>query len=293
MSWRERPYNQDDQDSGYYPRPLGEMKSWVGGGFPKPGPALTFLLVSNSVLFFLCLFTGRGESPIIEWGSMTVDSAIYRFQFWRLLTYSYLHSPYTIRHILFNMLVLYMFGGLLERRWGTGKFFIFYTVGSIAACALFVPLTMAGILPPHDYLIGASGGVLATIGACAALMPDLKMFFCIPIRPFCAILVILYTWDAFVDGSGGDACHLAGLAFGVYFGYRGNRWFNIVDNWGTKRAQAKWEAERQSAVRLEQDVDRILEKVRRDGIQSLTRREKQTLETATKSRQQSGHARHH
>jgi len=52
--------------------------------------------------------------------------------------------------------------------------------------------------------------------------------------------------------------------------------------WKQKRAEGRWRAARQAEAELQQKVDAILDKVKRDGIGSLSSREKKMLEAATK-----------
>lgn len=55
--------------------------------------------------------------------------------------------------------------------------------------------------------------------------------------------------------------------------------------WREKTKHAGWEAKRRDMLQLEEHVDRILDKVRDQGIGALTRREKKLLEEATKRKQ--------
>lgn len=51
----------------------------------------------------------------------------------QIITYLFIHSPSTPLHVLFNMFTLWMFGGLLERIWGSKRFFAFYFICGIGA----------------------------------------------------------------------------------------------------------------------------------------------------------------
>ncbi len=52
--------------------------------------------------------------------------------------------------------------------------------------------------------------------------------------------------------------------------------------WKQRRIEGRWRDERRKAQHLQDQVDAILEKVKRDGINSLSNREKKMLEEATK-----------
>jgi membrane associated rhomboid family serine protease len=295
VSWRDRPYSSTDNDPWTQPggQP-GGWRSWLGG-LPSPGKAVKLILLANLGLFVLCQATGRGDSPVYTWLGMQTDLVLHG-QVWRLFTFTYLHDQHTITHILFNMLGLYFLGAPLEQRWGSWRFFAFYTVGGFIAVALYLVLSTVGFLSPYAQLVGASGGVLATLGACAVLFPDftiILIFFPVPIRVAAVLLFLLYVFNVWNRGcnAGGDACHLAGLAFGILWGFRGN----VISRWWSsrklRRQQGTWEAKRREMLSLEQQVDQILEKIRREGINSLTRHEKHLLEEATR-RQQEADRRH-
>lgn len=51
----------------------------------------------------------------------------------QVLTYLFVHDPSSPAHVFFNMFTLWMFGSLLERIWGSKRFFIFYFVCGIGA----------------------------------------------------------------------------------------------------------------------------------------------------------------
>lgn len=291
MSWRDRPYSSTDNDWGTRPGsgPGGGWRSWLGG-LPSPGKAVKWLLIANIAVFVLCQITGGARSPLYTSLAMRTDLVL-DGQVWRLFTFTYLHDQGGLLHIFFNMLGLYFLGVPLERHCGAKLFFVFYTLGGFVAVLLYVGMTTIGPLEPFVPLVGASGGVLAVLGACAVLFPQFRIilyFFPVPIRVAALILVLLYTFNLWSRGAnaGGDACHLAGLAFGVVWGYRGH----VVTRWwharADRRRQGSWEAQRREMQNLEEEVDHILDKVRREGINSLTRREKQLLETATRLQQE-------
>lgn len=60
------------------------------------------------------------------------------FKFWQPLTHMFMHGMGSIRHILFNMLGLFMFGSALEDRWGARKFLFFYISCGLGAALLHI-----------------------------------------------------------------------------------------------------------------------------------------------------------
>ena len=290
MSWRDRPYSSTDNDAWTQPGGGGGgWRSWLGG-MPSPGKAVKWVVIANVAVFIICQITGGARSPLYTSLYMRTDLVL-DGQVWRLFTFTYLHDQGGLMHVFFNMLGLYFLGVPLERHWGAKPFFVFYTLGGFVAVLLYVGMTTIGPLAPDVPLVGASGGVLAVLGACAVLFPQFRIilyFFPVPIRTAALIFALLYGFNLWSRGAnaGGDACHLAGLAFGIVWGYRGH----IVTRWWQGRTdhrrQGSWEAQRRTMQDLEDEVDQILDKVRREGINSLTRREKELLETATRLQQE-------
>lgn len=292
MSWQDRPYASGGERGG---GGGGGMRSWFGG-LPSPGKAVKWIAVANIGMFLLCQFSGREASPFYEWLCMKTPLVL-KGQVWRIFTFTYLHDQGGLFHVFVNMLGLYFLGMPLERHWGGKRFFVFYTLGGLAAVCLYFTMTVSGWLPQRDAfgrmvsLVGASGGVLAVLGACAVLFPQFRIImvlFPVPIRTAALILVVLYTFNLINQGSnaGGDACHLAGLAFGVAWGYRGHLWSHRWGQWRANMKRGAWDARHQEQHALDGEVDQILEKVQNQGINSLTRLEKRKLQAATKLHQE-------
>ena len=88
-----------------------------------------------NVLFYLATmyFDGNGGIPLAySLGAFYFDSQFFRV--WQPITYMFMHGG--LAHIFFNMFALYMFGGVLENKWGAKKFIIFYLVTGLGALAL-------------------------------------------------------------------------------------------------------------------------------------------------------------
>ena len=227
MSWQERDYAREPTRGGH-----GGLGSWLGG-MPSAPKAVKGIIVANVVLFVLCLLTGGDQGFVFGLTAMQT-TAVLHGEVWRLVTCTYMHDPDMIWHILFNMLGLYLLGPHLERHWGARRFFIFYTAAGLAAVLLYFLLSVLQWFNPDHILIGASGGVLAVVGACAVLFPRIQLivlFFPMPIRTFVLVFGAIYALNVMSRGfnAGGDACHLAGLAFGIAWGYRGDQWMRMLN----------------------------------------------------------------
>jgi membrane associated rhomboid family serine protease len=261
------------------------MGGGIGLGMPRPTRVVKYLLIANFAVYILAAVTGQWNSFLHQWGSMNPDAVLHG-QVWRLVTYEYLHDPHSIWHILFNMLGVYFLGPPLERSWGPRKFFIFYTVGGVLGALFYMMLAATGALPQGS-MIGASGCVLAVLGACALLFPQFQLIlfvFPVPIR-FAAVLFCgIYVLNLISQGAnaGGDAAHLAGLAYGVLWPLYGERWLR---NLQAVRQYSKEQRHTRTEQQTRAELDRILRKVHEQGVNSLTAAEKRTLADATRRQQ--------
>ncbi len=288
------------QDREYAKGPSAYRSTWAGGAFSGRS-IVTTLLIVNVGAYFLCSITGGGsgiiESPLFQWTALCTPSVM-NGQVWRLITAQYLHWEFW--HLFMNMLCLHFLGRPLERDWGPRKFFAVYTVAGLLGNMFYVVLALADWLPMQGVLAGASGCVLGLLGACAVRYPRARLLiyflFPIKIRTAAIILGVLYILNLLNRGAnaGGDACHLTGLAFGVWWAVRGEAWWARtgwrMPAWHPRRRYTRPTGARRSSSFAEQieqrrhdaeTVDRILKKVYDGGIHTLTESEKQALREAT------------
>lgn len=264
MGWQDRPYNRDDGTGGI-PR--------VQFVFP-PFTVLTGVLIGVNLLLFLTKPFGAPYAALFDQLALAFGGQL-NWQVWRWIGYQYMHGDGG--HIFGNMLCLYFFLPTLEQRWGWKKALGFYTLGGIAAGVTFflmVALFGAWRLP----IIGASGAVLACLGAVALFHPERMMFMIIPMRWFAVLAAILYLLTTVGDRDFSDAAHLGGLAFGFFA--------PLLAGPVISRQKQKWEQYRshrelESELNEQHEVDRILAKVAESGMNSLTSSEKRALSRAT------------
>ena len=70
----------------------------------------------------------------------------------QVITYMFLHDSRNVLHIFFNMFTLFMFGPILERVWGSKRYFMYYMVCGIGA-AIVQEVVWASTWE-HDYIAG-------------------------------------------------------------------------------------------------------------------------------------------
>lgn len=264
---------------------------------PRLTKVVRRLIIANAVVFALSFVYWYANGNILGVTSSDVvhlfglDPNRWALEFplvpaWQIVTYGFLHSTTTAWHILGNMLILYFFGTMLEERLGGRRFFLTYMAAMVAGGLFYlVPLFFGGHFAP---VLGASGAAYGVLVAVATLYPSQRAYvFMIPMRlKWLAIGIVgLEAFAALVDlkqGSDGVAhlVHLGGMAYGflaVRLGLIEKDPIQILER---KRAVMQVAREADDEVRM----DRLLEKIHREGMASLSRAEKDFLKRMSSKR---------
>ena len=274
MGIYDRDYGRDNY------RPAGRVRF----SMPPMTPAVKWLLIINIAVFIPSFLSRPIGNLLLTWFSVFPVNLGTSLQIWRLVSYQFMHDG--IRHVFFNMLMLYFFGPLLERLWGSNRFLKFYLICGTMGGVFYTILVWVGLLSP-GYLVGASGALFGILAAGAILFPNM-MVYVMGIFPLPLIILALIgaavSFLFLLTGSnaGGQAAHLAGMAAGAVYVL----WPRLQKTVKTKQKTIKWESKINQERVFQAEVDRILDKVHQSGINSLTRKEKKTLRQASQRRQQ-------
>ncbi len=135
------------------------------------------------------------------------------------LTYQFIH--HNLRHLLFNMLALWIFGKFIEQAFGRMRFLGFYLTGGIFAV---IAQTLMGEAHYHNYIIGASGSIAAVMAAYLLLFGRTQLWILLIIIPiklpafvFILIWACVNIYGLIADHNTSIAiwAHLGGFAFGL------------------------------------------------------------------------------
>ena len=199
-------------------------------GVPPVTPYLKALMVACGLVWLLqVLLTFVG----FQLGGLTFEQIfgvvpwrVVRGMIWQPLTYAFLHDPHSPMHLLFNLLFLWMFGGELERFWGSRAFLRFYLISAVGG-GVFI--TLMGLLgrslgSPEALAastIGASGALFGLIMAYGMIFGDRTVLFMLlfpmKARTMAMILFAVAFFYTFT-GSGGNVSHVGHLG-GALTGY--------------------------------------------------------------------------
>ena len=172
-------------------------------------PATQALLGINVLVYFAGGYSGMNLHEFMLWPPGGMDS---HFAPWQIVTYAFLHGSFA--HIFFNMFGLYMFGGEIERLFGSRFFLWFYLASVVSAAVTHLVVTSMMGSPPVP-MVGASGGVYGLILAYGIYFPNRRIVLLIPPIPMPArVFVIVFAAIELGLGvlqPGGSVAHFAHL----------------------------------------------------------------------------------
>jgi membrane associated rhomboid family serine protease len=181
-------------------------------------PAVRALLILNIAAFVVKFVVGDEIHQVF---GLRPSAVLTGGRVDQLLTHIFLHGD--VMHILFNMLLLWMFGVELERRWGTRGFTSFFLITGIGAGVVTVLVSLLPFKPTQAIYgiptVGASGAIYALLMAWAMIFPHrvilFMMMFPLPARAVAAILGAISFISAVGSNTGvAEFTHLGGMLVG-------------------------------------------------------------------------------
>ncbi|MBN2119429.1 MAG: rhomboid family intramembrane serine protease [Candidatus Omnitrophica bacterium] len=253
------------------------------------GPSMTgtvraLIIVNVGVFVLIHIF------PQFEWlwrFSLVSKLVSSRLMLWQFVTYMFLHVG--LWHLVVNMLMLWFFGPAIEEYWGRRQFIFYYFFTGIGAglCSFLVSFNSS--IP----VIGASGAIFGILVAYAIMFPEtvILLFFIFPMKIRHAVLVLaaINLLGAISSSSGGIAyfAHLGGGFFGYL--YFKNEWIRLrlsafsFSNLKSYRKRKQNENKKAREEDIDKEVDRILDKISKQGLDSLSSREQKLLKRKSSS----------
>ena len=263
------------------------------------------LILINVVVYLAdVLFFDHPDTTAGLSGWMALNANLFHqpWNAWQLLTCGFAHDPRHWLHVAGNMFMLWLFGRDVEAIYGRGEFLRIYLTMIIVASLAWLVSQMAQVRDPDILaartMLGASGAVAGIMVLNIIHFPR-RVFYFWGVVPLPAwLLGTLYIGQdimGYARPRSGEPiafeAHLAGAAFAFLYYSTGWNLGRIVPrrlSWGMLKRGPKLRVHEppQREEDLGRQVDRILEKISREGEASLTRVERQTLEEASRRYQQ-------
>jgi membrane associated rhomboid family serine protease len=229
-----------------------------------------------------------GSPFFIEWFALPMQNALSRF--WTLITAHFLHESFS--HVFSNMIVLFLFGPIVQYMFRKQTLLSIYLASAVVGSAIV--LLTARAIGAEGYAIGASVVTFAIMMATVVYKPNfaVNLFILGPVR-IKWIAIILIVLGVVIDFSAnlmGNIGHIAGIAFGSYFGWQAKEGKNILKwlddllkKWGVGKTNTVQKPKTYAKKKVYEyksnlNMDVILDKISKKGISSLTTEEKEFLE---------------
>lgn len=230
-------------------------------------------------------------------------------RFWTPFTYMFVHEGFW--HILFNMLWLYWFGKIFLEYFNGRQLGSVYLLGGLSGALLYI---LAFNLIPYyldlgnSWMIGASAAVMAIVMAAAFYRPEVQLHLFLLGRikiVYIALFIFILDFISLDDLSnpGGHLAHIGGAIAGYLFAVRyrqgkditngiGKMMDHIANLFKKKPKKTKMKVSHRRAEsdmdynyrkhREQEEIDRILDKLKHSGYSSLSADEKKKLFDASK-----------
>lgn len=287
----------------------------------RSGHMVTRLIIINVAVYVVTALIGAFaptfyKNTILPWIALPTDILTFFTRPWTLITYMFVHDGFF--HVLFNMLWLLWFGRIVGDLIGDRHILPIYLLAGLAGA--FILFIAEPFFPTYiaSRAVGASAAVMGVAMVAGLINPDHEMRFLIlgniKIKWIVAAFVF---FDLIAIGNqtntGGHVAHLAGLAMGWYYvrnvgrsgdlGHKVDWALDGLMNFFSKDKQPKKKSAKKSPLKvkfksdkiktmaekrsdathdLQQQVDAILDKIKKSGYDSLTDIEKETLYKASK-----------
>lgn len=297
-----------------------ESSERTTAGFPQT--TVMRLVILNAALYLADLLFGGREHSLTSFLALHREDALAPWHWWRLVSYAFAHNPFSIQHIGFNMLGLWMFGREVEPLYGRWEFLRFYLAAALIGGTAWL-VRVAGFGGQGGVLLGASGAVVATVILFAMRFPHRQVLFMMVIPMPAWVMALIYVgFDvlgslSYTKQAVAYDVHLTGAAFGFLYCRLGLNFGRFSPNFPQWLRRPRWRAVSSAehdrfvddyrspspvpreelrlyrpepgdpqAADLDQRADSVLAKLHEFGDQSLTDEERAVLEAYSRRMRQ-------
>jgi len=212
---------------------------------------------------------------------------------WQPLTYLFIHGGFW--HILMNMFVLWMFGTEIENYWGKKEFYKYYFITGIGSGLITLLFGLNSTIP----VVGASGAIYGILVAFALMFPNryLYLYLLIPIKAkyFVIFIAVVTFFSTITPGTSNIShlTHLGGFLIGFVYlkrwqisSFVRSKFPNIRIKIPIRRVRKTSKDEEvikkyDTDETFKEELNLILDKINRDGYDTLNEEEKRTLYLAS------------
>lgn len=267
--------------------------------------ALSRLMLINIVIWLICLlisvftwlFNVSDISFVTKLFAVPADISSLTDKPWSIFTYMFLQEEFW--HLFFNMLMLYYGGQIFLQYFTQKQLLLTYIFGGLFGALFFI--MSFNIFPVFENMrdsavaLGASASVLSILIAAATYQPEYKLNLFllgeVKMKWIAIIFVVIDLLSIPKGNSGGHIAHLGGALWGFLYAFMLRKDFDIymifkrqprikvksrnTDNHHQRpKTDEQYNAER---AQEQQEIDKILDKIAKNGYSSLSEKEKEYL----------------
>ncbi len=244
-------------------------------------------------------------NPLLSKLYLPANNNLLIYQPWSFITYMFFHNGFT--HLLFNMIWLHFTGKIFLQHLHAKQLLYTYILGGISGGLLFIiAYNYIPSLSPsvyHATLLGASASVLAIVIATATYTPNyhlqLPFIGSIKLKYVALTCLILDILSIPKGNTGGHIAHLGGALFGYLYIRQlkkttiSNQCTSLITRFKNifkakpklktvyRRAKSDQKFNKEK-VEQQKSIDLILDKIAKSGYESLNKKEKEILFSASK-----------
>lgn len=252
---------------------------------------LTVLLIVNiSIFFIINISSSMFQTDVITLNmALPLNLSDFIFKPWTLFTYMFSHKD--LGHIFYNMLLLYFSAHTFLNFLSEKKLVYVYIMSGLMGGIIL--LLLSSIFPStfeYSILFGASAAVLGIVTSLALYIPNLPVsLFGIIEMKYKYYALLIFAVSTIIDfnvNTGGKISHFGGAFFGLFFGYmlkNGRDISELTFFKKTKKSTLKVVHSNKSAKAHQhsdsnqQTIDALLDKISKNGYDSLSKSEKELL----------------
>jgi membrane associated rhomboid family serine protease len=280
----------------------------------KDGSYLTRLIYINAGVFLVVkllsvILGATGYSNIwISYLELPAFLQTLIRQPWSIITYMFMHHDFI--HLIFNLLTLYWFGKIFVDYFNQKQLVGLYFLGGIGGAIFYLAaFNITNTLNANiffSYLLGASASVMAIIFALVRYCPNqeinLALIGPVKLKYLGIAMLVLDVIGTTSVNAGGSISHIGGAATGYLFAqlminsgkditepvnrvislindlFKQNKKPKFTVHRNTSKTDEEWNMENNNRKRdNNEEIDRILEKIKKSGYANLSDEEKKRL----------------
>lgn len=261
------------------------------GRHPQPAVSAVSAVIWVTVACFILQWLSRDRFTLYTWLD---GESIRHHEYWRLGSYMFVHGGFW--HILMNMWGLHLFGRMIEDRLGSSHFLNLYFISGVIGGGTWLFFNWDSPVP----VIGASGGLFGVMMAAAMLFPNERILLLIPpiplrLKTFVGVYALVEVFSLGAQSGIAHLAHLGGLLGGFLYMHRvmpvisPRELFSRLRNRLRRRgwslhpdssAKPPPAGDADAGMPTSEEIDRVLDKIGEQGLNSLTPSERRILDKA-------------